>query len=150
MPPLAAFCSPKSDAKFTSALSDHSDRTASYGVAFGYTEAHLKVENPAVVLPELRALFPPDQQPNVKAYVAHDWANDPFCKGAWAAFGPNIMSKYQQELQMHHGKIVFASGDWADGWRGFVDGAIAEGAKAARGVIEEALADDFLEVNGMG
>ncbi len=30
---------------------------------------------------------------------------------------------------------IFASADWADGWRGFVDGAIERGQQAARNVV---------------
>lgn len=58
--------------------------------------------------------------------------NDPYAKGVWACWGPNSASKYLQELQQHHGRIVFASADWADGWRGFVDGAIEQGQTAVR------------------
>lgn len=137
-PPWTAFCSPSSNAKLTSALSDHSTTTNSYAVAFGYSDAHLDLNNPASILPELQYLFPRDQRPEITAYVTHDWARDPFSKGAWAAFAPGLMSRFQQELQRDHGKVMFASGDRADGWRGYVDGAMAEGAKAARRIIQEA------------
>lgn len=62
--------------------------------------------------------------------------NDPYAKGVWACWGPNKVSKYLQELQRHHGRIVFASADWADGWRGFVDGAIEQGQTAVRETLE--------------
>jgi monoamine oxidase len=41
------------------------------------------------------------------------------------------MSKYQDELQKRHGAILFASGDWAHGWRASIDGAIEQGALCA-------------------
>lgn len=41
------------------------------------------------------------------------------------------MSKYLAELQKTEGRVVFASADWANGWRGFVDGAIEQGKLAA-------------------
>ena len=137
MKPFVAFCSPASVAKLSSALSDHNTDDNSYAVAFGYTEADINLKDPAAVDKELKSIFPPDQQPNITSYITHDWKNDPFSKGAWVAFAPDYMSKYQQELQKDHGRILFASGDWADGWRGFVDGAIADGARAARKVISK-------------
>ena len=41
------------------------------------------------------------------------------------------MTRDQQELQKAHGRVMFASADWADGWRGFIDGALESGLKAA-------------------
>ena len=57
-------------------------------------------------------------------------------KGTWSCWGPGSMSKYLQELQKPHGRVVFASADWANGWRGFVDGAIEQGVEAANRVLE--------------
>lgn len=34
-------------------------------------------------------------------------------------------------LQEPHGSIFMASSDWANGWRGFIDGAIEQGTRAA-------------------
>ena len=67
---------------------------------------------------------------SVEAYATHDWMNYPFVKGVWACWGPKSASKYLAELQQSHGRVVFASADWADGWRGFVDGAIEQGQAA--------------------
>lgn len=68
----------------------------------------------------------------VDAYATHDWAQDPYAKGVWACWSPHGTSAYLEELQKPHGRIAFASADWADGWRGFVDGAIEQGQVAAR------------------
>lgn len=62
--------------------------------------------------------------------------NDPYAKGAWSCWGPGAMSKYLKELQKDEGRILFASADWADGWRGFVDGAIERGRKAANDAVK--------------
>lgn len=61
--------------------------------------------------------------------------NDPYSKGVWACWGPGGASQYLEELQKPHGRLVFASADWADGWRGFVDGAIERGQTAVREVL---------------
>lgn len=60
--------------------------------------------------------------------------NDPFAKGTWSCWGPNQFRRYVQELQKAEGRVFFASADWADGWRGFVDGAIESEQKAANEV----------------
>ena len=47
------------------------------------------------------------------------------------------MSKYRDELQSRHGNIVFASGDWAHGWRASIDGALEQGTIAAQEITNE-------------
>ena len=62
--------------------------------------------------------------------------NDPYSKGAWACWGPKCASRYLDTLQSTHGRVVFASADWADGWRGFIDGATEQGQTAVRNVAQ--------------
>jgi monoamine oxidase len=62
----------------------------------------------------------------------HDWATDPFSKGLWSSYRGLGMSKHVAALQDSHGAVFFASADWADGWRGFIDGALESGKRAAR------------------
>ncbi|KPA39422.1 lysyl oxidase 2 3 4 [Fusarium langsethiae] len=69
---------------------------------------------------------------DVQAYMIHDWDADPYSKGAWSAWAPLAMTKYLQELQKPYGRVLFASADWANGWRGFIDGALESGKKAAK------------------
>lgn len=71
---------------------------------------------------------------DIKRLVWHDWENDPFAKGAWAMFSPGFATKYLKALQESQGNCHFASGDWADGWRGFVDGAMEQGVRQAQNV----------------
>ncbi len=47
------------------------------------------------------------------------------------------MTKYWRALQQPVGNLKFASGDFSDGWRGFIDGAIEAGTLAAKEVHEE-------------
>jgi monoamine oxidase len=49
-------------------------------------------------------------------------------------FPPGFAQKYEAELKKPAGNIYFASSDWADGWRGWIDGAIEQGALAAQQV----------------
>lgn len=52
-------------------------------------------------------------------------------------FPPNYSFQYLEALRERHGNILFASADWALGWRGFIDGAIEEGSRAAKQIIDE-------------
>jgi len=49
---------------------------------------------------------------------------------------------YLEELQRAHGRVLFASADWADGWRGFVDGAIERGQSTGREAVNLLDGDD--------
>ena len=40
-------------------------------------------------------------------------------------------TKHLKALQEPHGRVFMASADWAQGWRGFIDGAIEQGTRAA-------------------
>lgn len=77
----------------------------------------------------------------IDGYLTHAWATDPFAKGAWYCASPDATCKYLGELQKSHGRITMASADWADGWRGFVDGAIEQGARAAVTVAKDLAAE---------
>jgi monoamine oxidase len=42
-----------------------------------------------------------------------------------------MATKYLDSLRERQGNVIFASADWALGWRGFIDGAIEDGTRAA-------------------
>ncbi|CAH0042091.1 unnamed protein product [Clonostachys rhizophaga] len=69
--------------------------------------------------------------------VWHNWVADPFSRGTWAMFPPNFSFKYLEALWQRHGNVLFASGDWALGWRGFIDGAVEEGTRVAKEIAVE-------------
>ncbi|KAB2570638.1 Monoamine oxidase N [Lasiodiplodia theobromae] len=73
----------------------------------------------------------------VEKVVWHDWANDPLSRGTWCMFPPDYSFKYLDALRERSGNVLFASGDWAVGWRGFIDGAIEEGTRAAKTIADE-------------
>lgn len=49
------------------------------------------------------------------------------------------MSKYQDELQSRHGNVLFASADWAHGWRASIDGALEQGSLSAQTASKEVI-----------
>ncbi|KAI8229209.1 Monoamine oxidase N [Colletotrichum sp. SAR 10_86] len=71
-----------------------------------------------------------------RGLVAHDWVNDEFAKGTWCYMAPEFTQKYVAALQKPHGNILFASGDYSEGWRGWIDGAVQAGMEAAHTVIQ--------------
>ncbi|CAI6013947.1 unnamed protein product [Clonostachys chloroleuca] len=74
---------------------------------------------------------------HVKRLLLHNWSTDPYSQGGPAWWRPGYMSKYQDELQSRHGNILFASADWAHGWRAAIDGALEQGTLNARTAFQE-------------
>lgn len=68
--------------------------------------------------------------------IFHNWVTDPYSQGGPAWWQPGYMSKFQDELQRPHGRVQFASADWAHGWRAAIDGALEQGTEAAREIIQ--------------
>ncbi len=62
----------------------------------------------------------------------HDWKADEFAQGTWAAHRPGWYTTYHAEMQRPEGRVIFANSDLADGWAGFVDGAIESGIRGGR------------------
>ncbi|KAJ5757817.1 uncharacterized protein N7511_006511 [Penicillium nucicola] len=126
------------DSSYVFAFSDHNGTQASgpsgtWCIGFGYNGKLTDRKDHKHIVDQFHNAIHPTA--NVVAYATHDWMNDPFSKGVWACWGPNHASQYLQELQKPHGRVIFASADWADGWRGFVDGAIERGQQAVKDAI---------------
>ncbi|KAH7145922.1 hypothetical protein B0J13DRAFT_331771 [Dactylonectria estremocensis] len=75
--------------------------------------------------------FAPSEMADVRRLVFHDWNEDEFAKGTWEFLAPGMATSYLDDLRRRQGRVLFASADWAMGWRGFIDGAIEDGANAA-------------------
>lgn len=123
---------------FVYAISDHNGTKPSgpdgtYVAAFAYTGNLEDRADSTTIIGAFRNNIRPGA--DVKAYLTHDWAADPFAKGTWCLLGPGSGDGFQRELQKPHGRVFFASADSADGWRGFVDGAIEQGLRITREVL---------------
>jgi monoamine oxidase len=66
---------------------------------------------------------------------AYDWNADPYSKGTWCTYRPGMWSKFGAAMRQKEGRLIFAGSDIADGWRGFIDGAIETGLRASRDVL---------------
>ncbi|MFI9203816.1 flavin monoamine oxidase family protein [Streptomyces sp. NPDC053048] len=64
---------------------------------------------------------------------AHNWGTDEFSRGGWTFRKPGqLTTLYPDILNQATPRITFASGDIANGWSGFIDGAIESGMRAAQ------------------
>ena len=100
-------------------------------VCFGNDRERLDIYDSQSVQ-EALALFNPDIQ--IASVVGYDWVFDPFSQGTYCSYRPGWFQKYSDMFQKDIDRILFASGDHGDGWRGTIDGAIAAGESAARRV----------------
>ena len=68
--------------------------------------------------------------------TAHDWLADPYARGTWAIHRPGWYTRYHAEMQRPEGRIVLAGSDLANGWAGFMDGAIESGLTSSRAALK--------------
>jgi monoamine oxidase len=102
--------------------------------AFGPDAHRLPPGDDQAVRRAITDLLP--SQVQIEAVAAHDWCADEFSRGTWSAFRPGQLSGSLAALQAPHGRVFFAGSDVADGWNGFMDGAIESGLAAARSVFQ--------------
>jgi monoamine oxidase len=62
--------------------------------------------------------------------TAHDWLGDEFSRGTWAIHRPGWYEHHHAAMRAPNGRVVLAGSDIADGWAGFIDGAIESGLRA--------------------
>jgi monoamine oxidase len=97
---------------------------------FGPDARRLPPGNEQAVRRAIADLLPP--QARIEAVTAHDWCADEFSRGTWSVFRPGQLTGSLAALQAPHGRVVFAGSDVANGWNGFLDGAIESGLTTAR------------------
>lgn len=99
-------------------------------VGFGPDAAKIEVEDPVAVQAQLARLVPGAE---VVAVASHNWVDDPLSGETWPMHRTGFLSTYLPAMQAPHGRILFAGSDIANGWGGFIDGAIESGMEAANG-----------------
>jgi len=62
--------------------------------------------------------------------TAHDWLHDPFSQGTWAIHRPGWYEHHHAAMQEPEQRVILAGSDIANGWAGFMDGAIESGLRA--------------------
>ncbi|WP_234312460.1 NAD(P)/FAD-dependent oxidoreductase [Streptomyces griseus] len=72
---------------------------------------------------------------DIVSVKAHKWGSDPYARGGWAFRKPGQLTSLYPDVTQPTGRLTFASGDIANGWSGYIDGAIESGKRAAQQVV---------------
>jgi len=127
------FCNGTQDMPFNYVWTEY-DEDDQILVGFGRSPELLDVNDDEEVEKALRQYLPEAQL--LESY-SYDWNLDPYSKSTWCMYPPGMLTGALAELQRPEGNVYFAGSDIANGWRGFIDGAIESGARAAQMVTEK-------------
>ena len=108
-------------------------------IGFGPDARACDPRDPAAVQRQMDEILPGYE---VLDATAHDWLEDEYSRGTWAIHRPGWYTTHHAEMRRPEGPVVFAGSDIANGWSGFIDGAIESGFRGA------ALALDGVNTNG--
>ncbi|MFP3460991.1 NAD(P)/FAD-dependent oxidoreductase [Arthrobacter globiformis] len=103
-------------------------------VAFGPDTARLDATDATQVQAALDLLAPDLEVLDV---ASHDWSSDPLSGQTWPMHRPGFLTESLGSFQQPQGALLFAGSDYANGWGGFIDGAIESGLEAARSILDE-------------
>jgi monoamine oxidase len=122
---------------------------STYGITYLQTEYHVDGDTLFVSFgPDASMLDPTDKDAVAKVVdellpghevvdvYAHNWTGDEFTQGTWSMYRPNQLTRYLRELQKPDGRLFLSGSDTANGWNGFIDGAIESGLSAGRNVAK--------------
>jgi hypothetical protein len=70
--------------------------------------------------------------------TAHDWLADEFSRGTWAIHRPGWYENHHEAMRRPEGDVILAGSDIANGWAGFIDGAIESGLRAGAWAADRA------------
>ena len=59
--------------------------------------------------------------------TAHNWLADEYARGTWATHRPGWFTHHHAEMRRPEGRVLLAGSDLANGWSGYIDGAIESG-----------------------
>lgn len=103
-----------------------------YCIAFGPDASAFDPNDREAVEHAIRRLRP---DISVIASTGHNWVDDPYAGETWAVHRPGFLTRSLPAFREPLDRVSFASADLADGWAGFIDGAIENGMTAARELI---------------
>ena len=101
-------------------------------VAFGPDTARLDPADIRQVQAAIDLLLP---DLDVLDVASHDWTSDPLSGETWPMHRTGFLTESLGSFQQPHGRLLFAGSDYANGWGGFIDGAIESGLEAARSIL---------------
>ena len=82
-------------------------------------------------LDDLERVFPGARAAWAGQTVVKRWGDDPYTRGAYAAFGPGYLTGLGPSLGQPHGQLVFAGEHVAPVYTGYMEGAVISGQAAA-------------------
>ncbi|MBO3274051.1 flavin monoamine oxidase family protein [Pseudomonas schmalbachii] len=97
-------------------------------VGFGADPEKLDIQDRDAVQAVVSSFYPDLE---VEECYGYEWTLDPYARGTYCSYKPNWLGKYYDHFQKDRGRVIFGQGDHGEGWRGFIDGAIGAGSKAA-------------------
>ena len=100
-------------------------------VCFGPDAAAIDVNDADAAQAILDTLVPGLE---VLEVTGHNWVDDEYSRSTWPMHYTGYLTGSLAELQRPEGRIRLAGSDFANGWGGFIDGAIESGLDAARAV----------------
>lgn len=124
--------------RIVAAWSDHENEQGTTIVCFG-PQGLVDITDRNDVQSALREILPGAEVLDV---TGHDWATDPYAKGTWCWYNSNQFTDSLAALQCAEGRLHFASADSANGWRGFIDGAIESGLRASQEIKAKYVVED--------
>ncbi|HTU94982.1 MAG TPA: NAD(P)/FAD-dependent oxidoreductase [Solirubrobacteraceae bacterium] len=96
-------------------------------IGFGPDAENCDATDLAAVQRQLDAIMPGYELLDA---TAHDWLADEFSQGTWAIHRPGWYEHHHAAMRRAEPGLIFAGSDLANGWAGFIDGAIESGVRA--------------------
>lgn len=90
-------------------------------VGFGADVKLLDINDKEAVEKVVRAWLP---EAEVVECTGHSWAEDEFALESWPMLKPNQLTSYMEEMRRPENGVFLAGTTYANGWAGFIDGAI--------------------------
>jgi monoamine oxidase len=113
---------------------EYDDRDTQLLVGFGASPQTLDIGNERAVLAAVRDFVP---KAEMLESFGHDWNSDPWSRGTWCMYRPHVLTRDLRGLQQSEGRVHFCGSDIADGWRGFIDGAIESGLRVGQRIANQ-------------
>jgi len=110
---------------------EYFDEDSTTLVCFGPDASAVDVDDAAAAQGILDTLVPGLE---VLEVARHNWVDDEYSRSTWPMHYTGYLTGSLAELQRPEGRIRLAGSDFANGWGGFIDGAIESGLDAARAV----------------
>lgn len=111
-------------------------------VGFGPDASKINASEAAAVQEQLGRLVPGVE---VAGVATHDWVADPLAGETWPMHRTGFLANHLAVMQSAHRNVLFAGSDIANGWGGFIDGAIESGMEAALEAVSLAAARPALQ-----